>query len=136
MKKKVKRLIRLLLADEGYIQPALFYDEQYTAKEKRQARKAFESSMWAEIIMLRTVMKRYFAASRQRKEANDVSKLAEDLRLLGTSCMRLARVMQVNQALQDACSDKVEDSINSAVQAVLAEFGKECGDQLTEVYHE
>lgn len=134
MKKKVRRLVRLLLADDSYVQPALFYDEQYTAKEKRQARKACESTMWAEIIMLRTVMKRYFAASKQRKEANDVNKIADDLRLLGTSCMRLARVMQVNQALQDADSEKVEDSINTAVQAVLAEFGRECDDPLQEVY--
>lgn len=134
MKKRIQRIVRLLLADEHYVQPGLYGDE-LSAKERRQAKKAVEETMWAEIIMMRTVIKRYFGASKRREDATDAGVIAGDLRLLGISCLRLAKVMQVNQALQMAKNNGADETLNEAISKMLAEFGGEGGDGMLEVTH-
>jgi hypothetical protein len=128
---KYQKMVRLLLGDAGNIQSD-FYSEHYTRRERKQMSQVLNQTMWDEIGMLRTLIKRFFGASSNRADQTDVRTFAYDLTLLGLSCTRLARVMQVNSTLQSGLKDSGDDGVNAALQVLLSEMGRQTDDSSVE----
>ena len=124
MNKRSQKLVRMMLDDEHAQNPD-FYSDHFTAKQRRDVNRALKKTMWDEIVMLRTCMKNFYGAIRKHHAPEEAQRLADSLQLLGLSCTRLARVMQINQALQLDQPDPMDNSINKAMEALLDDWKAE-----------
>ena len=118
MTKQTQELMRMLLSDERARQPG-FYEGHLTPKERKDLAKTLNETMWEEIGLLRTAIKKFHGASTRGTDANEAQRLEDDLQVLGISCTRLARVMQVNQALRADQPESMDSAINQALAALL-----------------
>jgi hypothetical protein len=99
-----------------------FYVEHFTRAELADLDRALNDSLGGEIGMLRVVMRRFF--ERAAQEADDLKALAEALRVLGMSCARLARLVTVEQGLQDKRADDLGEALSQSLAAVMAELNE------------
>ena len=118
MTKQNQELIRMLLSDERARQ-AEFYNEHFTPKERKDLAKTLNETMWEEIGLLRTAIKKFHGASSRGEDLKKAQRLEDDLQVLGISCTRLARVMQVNQALRAGQPEPMNSAITQALAALL-----------------
>ena len=125
---KTQQLVRMML-DEEHAKDPTFYNDNFTAKQRRDVSQALEKTLWDEIVMLRTCMKNFYGVIRKRPETEEAQRLANTLQLISLSCTRLARVMQVNQALQLNQPDPMDNSINQALQNILDDWKSDLQDK-------
>lgn len=113
--------VRLLLSDEQGLD-AGYYAGHYTAKERRQLSKALSRTLWEEVALFRTCIKKFFGLTTMNTDQLDLQALSGVVNTLGLSCTRLARVMQVNQALTSANGDRSEGMISEVLGRMLEEW--------------
>ena len=128
MCRKTQQLVRMML-DEEHAKDPTFYNDNFTAKQRRDVSQALKKTLWDEIVMLRTCMKSFYGVIRKRPETEEAQRLANTLQLISLSCTRLARVMQVNQALQLNQPDPMDNSINQALQNILDDWKSDFQDK-------
>jgi len=105
-----------------------YYDAHYTAKERRQLSNALNQTLWEEVVLFRTCIKKFFGLTNKNTEQLDLEALSGVVNTLGLSCTRLARVMQVNQALAPAGGEKSEAMISEVLGRMLEEWESEDGN--------
>lgn len=122
--KIVQDEVRLLLSAEQGLD-AGYYAAHYTAKERRQLSKALSKTLWEEVALFRTCIKKFFGLTTMNADQLDLEALSGVVNTLGLSCTRLARVMQVNQALTSANGDRPEGMISEVLERMLEEWEAE-----------
>jgi len=135
MTKQNQELIRMLLSDERARQAEFYNDEHFTPKERKDLAKTLNETMWEEIGLLRTAIKKFHGASTRGKDAKEAQRLEDDLQVLGISCTRLARVMQVNKAvmqvnkaLRAGQPEPMDSAISQAIAALLDDMKQKEGE--------
>ena len=126
MTKQNQELMRMLLSDERTRKPG-FYEGYLTAKERKDLAKTLNETMWEEIGLLRTAIKKFHSASTRGTDVNEAQRLEDALKVLGISCTRLARVMQVNQALRADQPESMDSAINQALASLLDDMNQKDG---------
>jgi hypothetical protein len=121
--KRVQDEVRAILSNEQGLDEG-YYTAHYTAKERRQLSKALNQTLWEEVILFRTYIKKFFGLTSRNSEQLDLQTLSGVVDTLGLSCTRLARMMQVNQALAPAKGDQSEVMINEVLGRMLEEWEK------------
>lgn len=111
--------IRALLGD-ARAQDADFYLDHFSPGERRELAAAARKTLDAEVVMLRTAMKRFFQAVRSDENPETVERLGDALNLLGLSCTRLGNVLKINQALQGAAKQAGKDDLLEKLMDELA----------------
>jgi len=116
--------IRALLGD-ARAQDADFYLGHFSPDERKELSAAARKTLDAEVVMLRTAMKRFFLAVRSDENPETIEKLGDALNLLGLSCSRLGNVLKINQALQGAAKHAGEDDLLEKLMDELAQISVE-----------
>jgi len=116
--------IRALLGD-ARAQDVDFYLGHFSPGERKELSAAARKTLDAEVVMLRTAMKRFFLAVRSDENPETIEKLGDALNLLGLSCSRLGNVLKINQALQGAAKHAGEDDLLEKLMDELAQISVE-----------
>jgi hypothetical protein len=119
--KRIQDEVRAILSNEQGLD-AGYYAAHYTARERRQLSKALNQTLWEEVVLFRTCIKKFFGLTARNSEQLDLQALSGVVDTLGLSCTRLARMMQVNQALAPAKADQSEAMINEVLGRLLDEW--------------
>lgn len=125
---KGQRLVRMMLEDERYVQPSL-YNEFYSAAERRDLHKALNKTLWEEIVMMRTALKRFFGLLQKEEDAERLKSLTDSIQALGLACTRLARLMQINQLLQASQPGLDPGTLNKALEYLMGQWEEFKEDQ-------
>ena len=125
---KGQKLVRMMLEDERYVQPSL-YNEFYSAAERRDLHKAFNKTLWEEIVMMRTALKRFFGLMQGQKDPELLAQVTESVQTLGLACTRLARLMQINQLLQASQPGLDQGTLNKALEYLMGQWEETKEDQ-------
>ena len=118
--KEIAQTIRLLLSETPH--PPGYYDSQYSARERRQLGKALNETLWDEIALFRSYIRKFFAMQAGNPDPAGLESLVRNLDLLGLSCTRLARVMQVNHSISPRQEDDEEGMLNQVLGSLLLEW--------------
>ena len=125
---KGQKLVRMMLEDERYVQPSL-YNEFYSAAERRDLHKALNKTLWEEIVMMRTALKRFFGLMQGQKDPELLAQVTESVQTLGLACTRLGRLMQINQLLQDSQPGLDPGTLNKALEYLMGQWEEIKEDQ-------
>jgi len=116
---EAEKQIRTLLGD-ARAQESDFYLDHFSPGERKELAAAARKTLDAEVVMLRTAMKRFFQAVRADENPETIEKLGDALNLLGLSCSRLGNVLKINQALQGAAKHAGEEDLLEKLMDELA----------------
>ena len=122
--KRIQDEVRAILSNEQGLD-AGYYAAHYTAKERRQLSNALNQTLWEEVVLFRTCIKKFFGLTNKNTEQLDLQALSGVVDTLGLSCTRLARLTQVNQALAPAKGDQSEAMINEVLGRMLEDWEAE-----------
>jgi hypothetical protein len=122
--KRIQDEVRAILSNEQGLDEG-YYATHYTAKERRQLSMALNQTLWEEVVLFRTCIKKFFGLTSRNSEQLDLQTLSGVVDTLGLSCTRLARMMQVNQALAPAKEAQSEAMINEVLGRMLEEWEAE-----------
>lgn len=117
--------VRALLADERALEPDYYLNTLPSQRE--ELARAAQQTLLAEVVLLRTAMKRFYQAVNHAEAPDVIDNLAKELNLLGLTCSRLGNVIRLNQALQGSGQDEWAKGINAAMQDLLAEWDQQQG---------
>ncbi len=115
--------VRALLADENALDPCYYLNTSPSQRE--ELARASAQTMQAEVVLLRSAMKRFHLAVHQGEEAGTVSRLAEELKLLGLTCSRLANVLRLNMALQTAADARAHQDLMKTFMDAVSTWDEE-----------
>lgn len=111
--------IRALLSD-ARAQESNYYLNHFSPVERKELAAAARKTLDAEVVMLRSAMKRFFLAVRSDENPETIERLGEALNLLGLSCSRLGNVLKINQALQGAAKQTGQNDLLEKLMEELA----------------
>ncbi len=116
--------IRTLLGD-ARAQESDFYLDNFSPGERKELSAAAQKTLDAEVVMLRSAMKRFFQAVRSDEKPETIERLGDALKLLGLSCTRLGNVLKINQALQGAAKQTGQSDLLEKIMGELAVISME-----------
>ncbi len=116
--------IRTLLGD-ARAQESDFYLDHFSPGERKELSAAAQKTLDAEVVMLRSAMKRFFQAVRSDEKPETIERLGDALKLLGLSCTRLGNVLKINQALQGAAKQTGQSDLLEKIMGELAVISME-----------
>ncbi len=119
MNAQEKHIIRKVFSDDRFIDPG-FYSKYFTRSELQEVSDALNTSLNSEISLIRTMLKRLFAAAREAGE--DFEQSLNLINVLGLTCIRLSRLIEANRAMQMEKETQIHNALNLALSDIVADW--------------
>lgn len=118
MRQTRQAIVRMLLSEKRATQPA-FYGEVFNRKQRGKLRTAMQVSLDEEVGMLRMAILAFHQQVQRGAEPEKVSQMSESLNVLGLACTRLARLINISQALHESDGSDMLARFDAVMQPLL-----------------